>query len=172
MTALKRRRHGPLDGELRMPGDKAISHRAVLISAIAAGSSSITGLNDGDDVRRTAAAVRSFGVAVAAPDSSAPLEVQGLPLGGWRASRGRRRRRQFGLHRPHAGRTCGRGRWSDDHHRRCHLEAPSDASDRRAVAARWARSSMAGTTVTGCPCRSGAVISLRSITTPRSRPHR
>ncbi|MCY3950950.1 MAG: hypothetical protein OXG69_00195, partial [bacterium] len=41
---------GPLRGELRVPGDKSISHRALLMAALADGVSSIAGLSDGADV--------------------------------------------------------------------------------------------------------------------------
>ncbi|MYI56987.1 MAG: 3-phosphoshikimate 1-carboxyvinyltransferase, partial [Acidimicrobiia bacterium] len=50
---------GPLRGELRVPGDKSISHRALLLAALADGVSSISGLSDGADVAATAAAVRA-----------------------------------------------------------------------------------------------------------------
>ena len=55
---------GPLRGELRVPGDKSISHRALLLAALADGVSSISGLSDGADVSATAAAVRALGAAV------------------------------------------------------------------------------------------------------------
>ena len=55
---------GPLRGELRVPGDKSISHRALLLAALADGASSITGLSDGADVAATAAAIGALGAAV------------------------------------------------------------------------------------------------------------
>ena len=55
---------GPLRGELRVPGDKSISHRALLLAALADGESSISGLSDGADVAATAAAVRALGAVV------------------------------------------------------------------------------------------------------------
>ena len=55
---------GPLRGELRVPGDKSISHRALLLGALADGASRISGLSDGADVAATAAAVRALGAAV------------------------------------------------------------------------------------------------------------
>ena len=54
----------PLVGTLRVPGDKSISHRALLLAALAEGTSTITGLSDGDDVSRTAAAVVALGAEV------------------------------------------------------------------------------------------------------------
>ncbi len=47
-----------------MPGDKSISHRALLLAALAEGTSTITGLSDGDDVERTAGAVEALGATV------------------------------------------------------------------------------------------------------------
>jgi 3-phosphoshikimate 1-carboxyvinyltransferase len=53
-----------LRGELRLPGDKSISHRALLLAALAAGESRIVGAGDGVDVRTTAAAVGALGATV------------------------------------------------------------------------------------------------------------
>lgn len=55
---------GGLRGRIRVPGDKSISHRALLLAARAEGTSVVRGLADGDDVRRTAAAVRALGAVV------------------------------------------------------------------------------------------------------------
>ena len=55
----------PLKGELRVPGDKSISHRALLLAALAEGTTVIRGLADGDDVARTASAVADLGAIVA-----------------------------------------------------------------------------------------------------------
>ncbi|MCI5044420.1 MAG: 3-phosphoshikimate 1-carboxyvinyltransferase [Aquisalinus sp.] len=61
LTAAK---SSPLTGVVRVPGDKSISHRALIFAALAQGRSSITGLLESDDVLRTAAALRAFGVSV------------------------------------------------------------------------------------------------------------
>ncbi len=53
-----------LRGDLRLPGDKSISHRALVLAALAAGDSRITGAGDGADVRSTAGIVRALGVTV------------------------------------------------------------------------------------------------------------
>ncbi|MYE68149.1 MAG: 3-phosphoshikimate 1-carboxyvinyltransferase, partial [Acidimicrobiia bacterium] len=55
---------GPLRGELRVPGDKSISHRALLLAALADGVSSISGLSDRADVAGTAAATAALGASV------------------------------------------------------------------------------------------------------------
>ena len=52
---------GPLRGRLRVPGDKSISHRALLLAALAEGSSRISGLSSGEDVAATALAVSAMG---------------------------------------------------------------------------------------------------------------
>lgn len=54
----------PLIGEIRVPGDKSISHRALLLSCLAEGDATVTGLSDGDDVRRTRRAVEALGAVV------------------------------------------------------------------------------------------------------------
>jgi 3-phosphoshikimate 1-carboxyvinyltransferase len=54
----------PLRGRLRVPGDKSISHRALLLAALADGTSVIRGLADGDDVARTRRAVQALGAVV------------------------------------------------------------------------------------------------------------
>lgn len=55
-----------LRGELRVPGDKSISHRALMLALLAAGESRIEGAGDGADVRSTAAIVRALGANVEA----------------------------------------------------------------------------------------------------------
>ena len=65
----------PLTGEVRVPGDKSISHRALLLAALAEGTSTITGLSDGDDVRRTRLAVEALGADVV--DGAGSVTVHG-----------------------------------------------------------------------------------------------
>ena len=55
---------GPLHGTLRVPGDKSISHRAVMLGALAVGETRVTGLLEGEDVMATAAAMRAMGAHV------------------------------------------------------------------------------------------------------------
>lgn len=59
---LKARSSGPLSGQVRPPGDKSISHRALILGGLASGVTEIEGLLEGEDVLRTADAVRAFGV--------------------------------------------------------------------------------------------------------------
>ncbi|MDE3206042.1 MAG: 3-phosphoshikimate 1-carboxyvinyltransferase [Acidobacteriota bacterium] len=65
---------GGLRGRLRVPGDKSISHRALLLSALAAGPSRISGLSDGADVVATRRAVEAFGARVTADASDLIVE--------------------------------------------------------------------------------------------------
>jgi 3-phosphoshikimate 1-carboxyvinyltransferase len=59
-----------LRGDLRLPGDKSISHRALLLATLAGGASRITAASDGADIRSTVAAMRSLGASVTvAPDA-------------------------------------------------------------------------------------------------------
>ncbi len=79
---------GPLRGTLRVPGDKSISHRALLLAARAGGRSLISGYSKGADVTRTIKAVEVLGAEVArieGPGGSAVLEVEG-GLGNWSES--------------------------------------------------------------------------------------
>ena len=64
-TGLTARPGGPLRGRIRAPGDKSISHRALILGALAEGETTVEGLLEGDDVLRTAAAMRAFGAEVA-----------------------------------------------------------------------------------------------------------
>ena len=59
-----RRSAAPLSGSLRVPGDKSISHRALMFGALAMGETRIAGLLEGEDVLRTAAAMRALGAEV------------------------------------------------------------------------------------------------------------
>ncbi|HKT54222.1 MAG TPA: 3-phosphoshikimate 1-carboxyvinyltransferase, partial [Caulobacteraceae bacterium] len=54
----------PLNGRASAPGDKSISHRALILGALARGETLISGLLEGDDVLATAAAMRAFGASV------------------------------------------------------------------------------------------------------------
>ena len=52
-TPLTARRGGPLRGRARVPGDKSISHRALILGALTVGETTISGLLEGEDVLRT-----------------------------------------------------------------------------------------------------------------------
>lgn len=61
---MQSRRNGPLSGALSVPGDKSISHRAMILGLLAIGETEIRGLLEGEDVLRTADAVRALGAQV------------------------------------------------------------------------------------------------------------
>ncbi len=61
---LTARHTGPLKGRVRVPGDKSISHRALIFAALAVGETRIAGLLEGEDVLNTAKAVRALGARV------------------------------------------------------------------------------------------------------------
>ncbi len=71
---------GPLVGTVRVPGDKSISHRSLMLGAIAVGETVIHGLLEGEDVLHTAAAMRLLG-AQADRDSDGVWRVRGVGLG-------------------------------------------------------------------------------------------
>ena len=63
-TPLEARSSGPLSGKVRVPGDKSISHRALILGALAVGETRISGLLEGEDVLNTAKAMRALGAKV------------------------------------------------------------------------------------------------------------
>ncbi|HEY4845057.1 MAG TPA: 3-phosphoshikimate 1-carboxyvinyltransferase [Candidatus Dormibacteraeota bacterium] len=67
-------------GELRVPGDKSIAHRALMLAAMAQGESRIDGLPEGEDVAATVACLRGLGVNI--DRTGGPARVHG---GGWRS---------------------------------------------------------------------------------------
>jgi 3-phosphoshikimate 1-carboxyvinyltransferase len=79
---LSARRAGPLKGRVRVPGDKSISHRALILGALAVGKCSISGLLEGDDVLNTAKAVAALGAA-ANRRGVGEWEIHGVGIGGF-----------------------------------------------------------------------------------------
>ncbi|MFM7512094.1 MAG: 3-phosphoshikimate 1-carboxyvinyltransferase, partial [Cyanobium sp.] len=73
---------GSLGGTVRVPGDKSISHRALLFGAIAEGTTRIEGLLPAEDPLSTAACLRAMGVEVSAIRAGEPVRVQGVGLDG------------------------------------------------------------------------------------------
>ena len=71
---------GPLKGIARVPGDKSISHRALMLAAMARGTSRIDGLSDGTDVAATSAALGAMGVGIGRSGGS--VLVDGVGTGG------------------------------------------------------------------------------------------
>lgn len=72
---------GPLRGTVKVPGDKSISHRALMLSALAIGESRISGLLEGEDVLATAAAMRAMGAHIERTGDG-DWTVHGVGVGG------------------------------------------------------------------------------------------
>lgn len=75
---------GVLGGRLRVPGDKSISHRAIMLGALAEGTTTVTGFLEGEDCLATLQAFRAMGVRIDGPDRGR-VTVQGVGLHGLRA---------------------------------------------------------------------------------------
>ncbi|PNS07845.1 3-phosphoshikimate 1-carboxyvinyltransferase [Solilutibacter silvestris] len=75
----------PLHGRLAIPGDKSVSHRAIMLAALAEGRSHIHGFLEGGDTRATAAIFQQLGVRIEAPEPSLRI-VDGVGLHGLKAS--------------------------------------------------------------------------------------
>lgn len=73
---------GPLKGRVRVPGDKSISHRALMLGALAIGETTIEGLLEGEDIGATVAAMRAFGAIVTRTDPGS-WRVRGVGVGGF-----------------------------------------------------------------------------------------
>jgi 3-phosphoshikimate 1-carboxyvinyltransferase len=84
---LTARRRGPLRGRVRVPGDKSISHRALILGALAVGETGISGLLEGDDVLRTAKAVEALGALVERRGAGEWI-VRGVGVAGFAAPAG------------------------------------------------------------------------------------
>jgi 3-phosphoshikimate 1-carboxyvinyltransferase len=86
-SPLTARRAGALKGHVRVPGDKSISHRALIFGALTVGETRISGLLEGEDVINTAKAMRALGATVERTGEGA-WRVHGVGVGGLREPRG------------------------------------------------------------------------------------
>ncbi|MFN3311067.1 MAG: 3-phosphoshikimate 1-carboxyvinyltransferase [Thermomonas sp.] len=77
----------PLRGTLEIPGDKSVSHRAVMLAALADGTSTIDGFLEGEDTRATAAIFARLGVRIETPSPSRRI-VHGVGIDGLQAPDG------------------------------------------------------------------------------------
>lgn len=75
-----------LRGTITVPGDKSISHRSLMLSSQALGTTTISGLLEGEDVLNTASALRFMGVAIEKNDKQ--WKVEGVGIGGLKAASG------------------------------------------------------------------------------------
>ena len=71
---------GPLTGRIRVPGDKSISHRALMFGALAVGETRVTGLLEGEDVMATAAALRAMGATIER-ETAGTWSIHGVGVG-------------------------------------------------------------------------------------------
>jgi 3-phosphoshikimate 1-carboxyvinyltransferase len=85
-SPLTARRAGALKGHVRVPGDKSISHRALIFGALTIGETRISGLLEGEDVINTGTAMRALGAAVERTGEGA-WRVEGVGVGGFSAPR-------------------------------------------------------------------------------------
>ncbi len=76
-----------LQGVASLPGDKSIAHRALILTAIADGSSTISGLPGGADVQSTRDCLRALGVKITDPDDAGVVSVEGRGLEGLKTPR-------------------------------------------------------------------------------------
>lgn len=82
-TPMTARKSAPLTGVADIPGDKSISHRSLILGAMAVGETKITGMLEGQDVLDTASAMRAFGAEVIQHGAGA-WSVHGVGVGGFR----------------------------------------------------------------------------------------
>ncbi len=82
LTPLTARRSRPLQGRARVPGDKSISHRALILGALTVGESTVSGLLEGEDVLHTADALRALGARVERC-SDGIWRIHGVGVGGF-----------------------------------------------------------------------------------------
>jgi len=82
LTPLSARRGGPLQGRVRVPGDKSISHRALILAAMTVGESTVAGLLEGEDVLNTARAMRALGARLER-GTDGLWRVHGVGVGGF-----------------------------------------------------------------------------------------
>jgi 3-phosphoshikimate 1-carboxyvinyltransferase len=87
-SLLRARRSGPLRGTCRVPGDKSVSHRALLFGALCDGTVEITGLGEGGDNKSTARALEALGVGIRIAPGGTEAEVRGVGFAGLRAAVG------------------------------------------------------------------------------------
>jgi 3-phosphoshikimate 1-carboxyvinyltransferase len=82
IAPLAARRSGPLRGRTRVPGDKSISHRSLILGALTVGETRVTGLLEGEDVINTGKAMRALGAAVERTGEGA-WRVNGVGVAGF-----------------------------------------------------------------------------------------
>ncbi|HDZ16022.1 hypothetical protein LCGC14_0992800 [marine sediment metagenome] len=75
---------GVIQGEFRVPGDKSISHRSIMLGSLAEGITEVTGFLEGEDALATLAAFRAMGVTITGPDKG-KVTIHGVGMHGLKA---------------------------------------------------------------------------------------
>lgn len=78
---------GVIQGECRVPGDKSVSHRSIMLGALAEGTTTITGFLEGEDALATLSAFRAMGVEIIGPDKG-NVTIHGVGMQGLKAPSG------------------------------------------------------------------------------------
>ena len=78
---------GSLNGDLRVPGDKSISHRAIMLGSLAEGTTQVSGFLEGEDSLATLKAFRALGVEIDGPEAGRVL-IHGVGMHGLKAPQG------------------------------------------------------------------------------------
>ena len=76
---------GPLSGKIRVPGDKSISHRSIMLGSLAEGITNVSGFLQGEDSLATLEAFRSLGVKIEGPDHG-EVRIHGVGMRGLAAA--------------------------------------------------------------------------------------
>ncbi len=130
---LRARRSGPLTGRIRPPGDKSISHRSLMLGALAVGETTVDGLLEGEDVLATAAAMRAFGATGHAERRRRPGASRGSASA---ACSSRRASSTTAMPAPASASPwaiAGSHAFADDLHRRCFARPPADGPHLRSA---------------------------------------
>lgn len=75
---------GTIQGEIRVPGDKSISHRSIMLGSLAEGTTNVTGFLEGEDALATLATFRAMGVEIIGPDKG-KVTIHGVGMHGLKA---------------------------------------------------------------------------------------
>lgn len=77
---------GEISGDIRVPGDKSVSHRSVIFGALAEGVTRVSGFLEGEDALNTVAAFREMGVTIVGPEAG-EMQIHGVGMKGLQAPR-------------------------------------------------------------------------------------
>ncbi|HIJ28459.1 MAG TPA: 3-phosphoshikimate 1-carboxyvinyltransferase, partial [Gammaproteobacteria bacterium] len=77
---------GQLKGTIRVPGDKSISHRSIMLGSLAEGTTEVSGFLQGEDSLATLNAFRQMGVQIEGPTAAGKVTIYGVGMNGLKAS--------------------------------------------------------------------------------------